>query len=334
MPHPDPEQVVARFRTVAAALAADGHGWEDPDWLRFAAQAVLAIPGEAAAAVAAVRRTAAGFRADAGWLHPLHSPLRHLVAALVVQAGGDAAGFEGELARVRPLLRRAGVARGGIYEVLAVLVLHVEGGRAPIAAEAIGRIAAIYRQLKLRHWWLTGPHDLPACALLATLPGSAEEVGRMVEHHHHLLAEDGVARGVALEQAAHILPLLRLPPRQAVHRYGALVRRFAAHGQPAGRDDCQAAAILAFLDRDAETEVGACLACYRRLEALHPQPRPEVLFDLSADLTTIAALLWRMDWPGLDHGQRAALARTLRDEQLAAAMVAAFVCNSVDPTVC
>ena len=70
-----------------------------------------------------------------------------------------------EVDRVRGLFRTAGLARGGSYEVMAVLILRGHE-KAPVRTAEIDRLQALYAEMKKHHWWLTGVADLPACAML------------------------------------------------------------------------------------------------------------------------------------------------------------------------
>ncbi len=280
---PIPDQPLDRFLAIFPILKKD-HAWQG-SWLRFAAQAAVSAPGEPRDVAAAILRMADALRADTSWLDALHSPLRYLVAAMLVQAGDSAVAFEAELVRTRSLFRQVGIVHGGIYEVMAILLMRAAADRDPIAMEQVERLRAIYLQLKRHHWWLTSAHDLPTCALLIGLQGTPEEVGRQVEEHYRLLSNDGFSTGVQLQQAAHILPLLRLPAPQAVHRYGELARRFAKHGSPPWRQDYEAIAMLSLLDQDVETITALCLTIYDRLKGIRPVLHHEVLIDLAANLT-------------------------------------------------
>jgi hypothetical protein len=327
-----PEAPFERFQAIYGELAVARHAWEHPAWLRFAAQAAVAAPGDPRAVAAAIGRLAATFHADAGWADALRSPLRFVVAAMLVQAGDAAAAFEAELARARQLFREEGLAPGGIHGIVAIVLLRLAGGLGPIGRERVERLRAVYLQLEGRHWWLTGLHDLPACAALCGLPGTPEELGALVEEHHRLLREDGAAGGAPLQQAAHLLPLLRLPAQQAVRRYRALARRFASHGAPPWPGDHQALAVLAFLDHDAEAVVARALDTYRRLEALRPPLPHQALMDLAADLAFLD--LVHHDRRRLhpdDATARGALERTLRDQQAAAAVIACSGASAIDP---
>jgi hypothetical protein len=332
MPVPDaiPVHAIDRFLAILPVLQKE-HSWQGA-WLRFAAQAAVSTPGDPRDVADAILHMAERLRTDASWLDAMHSPLRYLVAAMLVQAGDSAADFEAELARARQIFRLVGISHGGIHEIMAILLLRRTADGNPIALEQIERLHAIYLQLKRRHWWLTSPRDLPTCAVLVGLQGTPDEVGRHVEEHYRLLSEDGFSAGVQLQQAAHILPLLRLPAQQAVRRYGALARRFAEHGSPPWQQDYEAIAILSLLDQDAEMITALCLDIYKRLTGIRPLLHHEVLIDLAANLTFID-LIHQADRSlgSADDGSRRSLRRMARDGLNTAAVLACLGGSSIDP---
>jgi hypothetical protein len=332
MPLPDriPDHPFDRFLAICSVLERDRSG--QGAWLRFAAQAAVAAPGDPGEIAGTILSTAATLRAAANWLDPMHTPLRYLVAAMLVQAGDSVPAFEAELARARTIFRQAGIVHGGVYEIMAILLLRTAADGKPIDLEQVGRLRAIYHQLKRHHWWLTGAHDLPTCAMLLGLEGTPEEVGRTVEEVYHLLSIDGFSTGVQLLQAAHVLPLLRLPAQQAVHRYGALAHRFAMHGTPPWQQDYEAIAILSLLDQDVETITDSCLANYRKLSGIHPVLHHEVLIDLAANLAFLDLIHMRQRRidPN-DVNAKSLLERTVRDGRNVAAIIACFGASSIDP---
>ena len=64
------------------------------------------------------------------------------------------------------MFRDARLRRGGIYETMAILVLRIARDKKPVTADVVERFRAIYEEMKRHHWWLTGPNDFPACAML------------------------------------------------------------------------------------------------------------------------------------------------------------------------
>jgi hypothetical protein len=330
VPDPVPDHPLDRFLAIYAVLQKD-HSWQGA-WLRFAAQAAVSAPGDPRGIAMAILSMAETLRADTNWLDPLHSPLRYLVAAMLVQAGDTAPEFEAELIRTRKSFRQAGIVHGGVYEIMAILLLRAAADRHPVTIEQVERLHAIYLQLKRYHWWLTSGYDLPTCAMLIGLQGSPEAVGRQVEEHYRLLSIDGFSTGVQLQQAAHILPLLRLPAAQAVHRYGALAHRFTMHHSPPWQQDYEAIAILSLLDQDAETITALCLNTYKTLTAIRPVLHREVLIDLAANLTFLDLIHQRQrQIDSTDDDSRRLIERTVRDGRNVAAIIACFGGSSIDP---
>ena len=99
-----------------------------------------------------------------------------------------------------------------MYETIAILILRMLAEQRPIGPVVIDRFQAIFEEMKRRHWWLTGPDDFPACALLTGREEPAKQIGEVIESIYTALRGVGCASGNALQTAANILYLARLDP--------------------------------------------------------------------------------------------------------------------------
>ena len=116
--------------------------------------------------------------------------------------------FLEEVERVRGLFRTVKLRRGGIYELMAILILRLQACRSPIEVATLERFKAIYQELKQYHWWLTGPNDFPACAILVGESDSPPAIASGIEEIYRALNDRGFSRGDPLQTAANLLYLV------------------------------------------------------------------------------------------------------------------------------
>lgn len=249
-----PADPLAHFEVLLTALDA-GRGWlQDRVALRLAAIALLITPGDPGRLAATTRSVAAVLKERLGWFSGVDESVRLVIAAQLVKAGDHPDVFVDELERIRELFREAGVRRGGVYEVFAALVLRrVVGG---VEALHVERFAQIYRAMKKHHWWLTGPEDFPACAMLVGRPGDPEAMGLGIDEiYRELHDRAGLARGDALQTAANLLYLAGVEAATIAGRFALLVEGFRGAGVSVGRDDYDELAILSFVAQPVEQVV-------------------------------------------------------------------------------
>ena len=154
----------------------------------------------------------------------------------MLYANGDAADpFLSEVDRVQAMFRDAGLRRGGIYETMAILIMRLRADKQPIASGTVDRFQAIYEEMKRHHWWLTGPDDFPACAILVGQPESPVEIGDRIEQIYQSLHAVGFSSGDPLQTAANLLYLARLDPTEAASRFRDRHMVFAKAAFPFGR---------------------------------------------------------------------------------------------------
>ncbi len=279
-----PADPMARFVGIYGALNAD-RGWgSDASCLRFAAMSAVTCRGEPNEVATAIRNTADKIKERSGWFGELTSSLRFIVSTMLVQNGDTPAGFLTEVERVKAMLREVGLRRGGIYETMAILILRVTAELEPVSIEAVRRFAALYEQMKRYHWWLTGPDDFPACAVLVGRDGSPEQIGSTIEQIFQALCDCGCGKGDPLQTAANLLYLADLEPLVAAGRFRDLADSFRSRGVSIWQSDYDELAILTFLDQPVEQIVAHVLDRRRDMEALRPAPGRSMTFNLAASI--------------------------------------------------
>ncbi|MFZ6182159.1 DUF4003 family protein [Nannocystis pusilla] len=248
---PDP---LARFDELLTALDA-GRGWmQDKAAIRLAAITLLVTPGDAKRLAASTRTASAILGERLRWFSGVDESVRLVIAAQLVKADAHPEEFLDDLERVRQMFRADGLRRGGVYEVLAVLVLRRLFDR--IELEHVERLHGIYEAMKAHHWWLTGPEDFPACAMLVGRPEQPAAIGAGTDAIYKALHEQaGLSRGDPLQTAAHILYLGGLEAPVIVERFSGLLAAFRAAGAKIGTSEYDEVAILSFVAQPAATIV-------------------------------------------------------------------------------
>ncbi len=279
-----PRKPLDRFIKVYEALNADRGWWDDPSSLRFSAVAALSCPGEPAAIASANREAGEEIKAASGWSVSLNTPLRFIIGAILISHCDTAAEFLAEAKRVREIFRKADLRRGAVYETMAILVLRIKADGEPITETTIQRFRAVYEEMKRHHWWLTGPDDYPACAILANEPATPEAIGIDTEAIYQAIKRKGFSSGAPLENAANILYLAKLDAERVASRYDALAQGFNANKVAIWQSDFDELAILSFLDHPAETVVNAVLKHREVMTTLNPKPDRSLTFNLAASI--------------------------------------------------
>lgn len=278
---------IARFRDILGELDIDHQSFTDAFWMRFAVQAAVFHPDEPAVLAKRLRLIADHLMAHAPWYKPLASPLRFVVAALMLKYHTRLHDFMAEYHRIGEMLDKVGLRHGGRYEPLTVLILMSARGHDAFSMLEAERLKVLYKHLKGFHWWITGKDDLPAIAALAQIPGNAEVLAAETETIYQALANAGCMKGNHLQTAAHLLPLTGLRPEVAAKRWLGLMRtlEFEKAGlQPAHYD---ALSVLSLLDQSATTVVDRMLSVRRELDLATPDLAGASSLTLAADLTAL-----------------------------------------------
>lgn len=287
---PDP---LARFKELYQALDADRGWFGDPSSLRFASIAALTCEGEPAEVAKSIRDIAEEIKDRSGWFGSLTTSLRFIVAAMLLLNRDSAAGFLDEVDRAGDLFRNAGLRRGGIYETMAILVLRTSQDKKPIEPAQVERFEAIYQEMKKHHWWLTGPNDYPACAILVNQLESPEQIGEQIEEIYQQLNFAGFSKGDSLQTAANLLYLAHQPASVIARRYQDLATGFRSAGVKIWGSDYDELAILSFLQHPASEVVSRVLKHREAMTTLSPRPDRSMTFNLAS--STVFLELVRLD---------------------------------------
>lgn len=283
-----PADPLARFAEILAAFDAERGTFEDKVPLRLAAIHLVTTPGEPAALAEATRARVAAMRERLGRLGGIDAPVRMVLAASLVKYDEDALEFLDEVERVRRMFRAIELRRGGVYEALATLVLRRGLSGAAIDTGHVTRLREIYEAMKGYHWWLTGPEDFPACAMLVPRPGSAAEIGAAIEAVYQALhTRAHLWRGDALQTAANVLVLSGLAPAEVADRFALLVERFREGGARVGQAEYDELAILCFLAQPVERVVATVLEFRDRIRASLGWTEKGSAFNLAANLAFV-----------------------------------------------
>lgn len=281
--HLDPVQ---RFADIYLALTTNEEDWRDrPELLRFAALAAVQCTDEPTLVATHIRATAATLRATAHWYDDLASPLRYVIAAMLVQSGISAEAFAETLAKDRLTLRAADIRSSGLHEVMAITILRLRNDGRKVDAQQVVAMRQLYEHLRSRHWWFTGSEDLPICAALGDVSRPPDLLAADIEQHYVVLRGQRFVRGSHLLAASALLCLAELPPDQATGRLAALSRAFTSIGQQPWYEDYDALAVLCLLDHPPERVAQVFTTTLERLRRLSPRLYGQTNHSLAADLT-------------------------------------------------
>jgi hypothetical protein len=236
-----------------------------------------------------IRNVAAGLNQRAEWFATLSSPVRFALAAMLIQHHIDSADFLDIHGHIADLMNELGLRHGRFYEAVAVVILMMSPGREYANKVGVERMTALYDHMKKFHWWLTGSHDLPACAALVDCLGTPEEVVGQVEDAYQALHRAGLPHGERLQTAANLLPLSGIAIDDAVDRYRALFAALTQHAGAVLPMHYEALGLLTLLDparpgQDAGQVVDRWLAYTAELDDLQIPERGETNAVIAADL--------------------------------------------------
>lgn len=284
-----------RFRNILGELDLDHQSFTDAFWLRFAAQAAVFQMEAPALLAKRILLIADHLLTQADWYKPLASPLRFVVAALLLKQHTRLHDFLGEYHRVGDMLDKIGLRHGGRYEPLTVLILISAPEHDAFSMIEAERLKVLHAQLKKFHWWLTGKDDLPAIAALAQIPGSAEVIAARTEAIYQRLVDAGCMKGDHLQTAAHLLPLTGLGADEAVNRWLSLLRTLESKKVTLHPAHYDALSVLSLLEQPASVVVDRLLAVRNEIDLVTPDLAGESSFTLASDLTALDLIRYRAD---------------------------------------
>ena len=291
-----PRDPLARFRAIYDDLNVRRSWHQDAMPLRYAAIALTLAEGEPYQIADRLYTAADELKARTGWFGPLRSSVRFVVAAALLRRGEHVGRFCDEVERVGQMFRDAGLRRGSIYEVLAILILQGEDGER-IEPAQVARFAKAYASMKEHHWFLTGPDDYPACALLARRDESVAETARRVEGFYDGLRAAGLPRGEALQLASHLLCVNPAAPQTVLARFRALHAGFRGAGIAMWQADFDELAVLTLLEHPPAVVVERVTRHREVMRGLRPKPDSLQTFSLACD-TAFLSLVAEMGAAG------------------------------------
>ncbi len=276
-----------RYRSITGALSAEGLRPHDYAWLRFAVHAAILPPEEPQDIAERITALAALLLKEAMWFRDLATPMRHVVAAMLVRQNVPLADFLVHHTQSISILRDAGLRAASFYETMAVLILYMRPREAPFGRDEAMRIKDIYDRMKKNHWWLTGTNGVPHCAALSLCAGSAESLVGQSEEIYQDLRALGMTSGFHLRSAAHILTMNTIPVRSRLDRWMAIADGMENHLGPLGADKYELLAVLSLLDHRADWIVRKFFAVANELDQLQHNLAGLTNHIIAADLTVL-----------------------------------------------
>jgi hypothetical protein len=320
-----------RYRAITSHLDGAVSNALELSWLRFAAQEVVLCPDEPAAVAQQIRDLASQLQRESMWSRDFASPMRFIVAGLMVRQNVPIADFLARHMQTISLLREVGLRAGGFYETVAVLIIHMTPKAKSFDLEDARRVKSLYEQMKKCHWWLTGANDLPDCAALAECNHSPEVTIARAESAYQQLRAAGIASGRHLQTAANIMPLSDLPIRQVVERWLALKAYWENYG-PIDPFHFGALAVLTALDHSPDWVIRKVMTVSDELDLLQPQLAGYANVNIAANLTVLDLMRYDASHEPLQGaGAIDAMLRQLHTYHLASAVVVSQVRDDLIP---
>jgi len=320
-----------RYRTIAACFEENDEEPSEYAWLRFAAQEVVLCPDDPAQLAAQISTIADELQQNGSWTRDLASPIRNLVAAILIRQNLQVPDFLINHLQTIGTLRAAGLRSSGIYETMAALIIHMAPRLKPFDASDARRIRSLYELMKKRHWWLTGASALPDCAALAFCHQPPADIIAYAEEAYDRLRQKGIHRGRQLQTAAHVLALSEMPVDQALARWIALKEALEELQGPLAPERYGALSVLALLESPPESVIRTLLSLCNELDLLQPRLARTVNFVLASNLGVLDMM--RFDGnlaPLRDPNGIDGMLRTLHRHHIASAVVLSHL--TIEPT--
>ncbi len=234
------------IRTYTANLEAlkARHGWTDTTFLRLAA---MSLAAGGTGGVDAVDAAAAKLQARGGWSSARTSPVRFVLAAMVVRRELRADAVDDAATRTLAAFPAHGLAKGGVQPYLSAFLMALQGGGAAPGDEVLTRMAAILGAWKKAHPWLTGRDDYPMAALHALRGEDPAGLTQRLEMAYEDLHSRGFSRGNQLQLATHLLAVAPLDGPGAAARFAEVAAALSARGERVGASRYDEVALLSVL---------------------------------------------------------------------------------------
>ncbi len=222
------------------------HRWTGTTFLRLAA-ASLATAGPGAT-VQLLDDVAARLEARARWTGPLRTPVRFVLAAMLVRRDLDVESVVPAVEETRAAFTDHELGCGGTYPYLAAFLLVTQSSGATPDPTVIARMAAIQDHWKQAHPWLTGRDDYPMAALHALRGEDPIELSHRLEMTYSELHDRGFSRGNQLQLATQILAVAPMDGPEAAARFAAVAAALGARGEKVGTSRYDEVALLSVVN--------------------------------------------------------------------------------------
>jgi hypothetical protein len=321
-------EAVDRYLALFEELRRKKRWSTDTNVLRFAALALAANPTTDAAG--RLEAAAEELRIRAGWFGKLNSPIRYVVAAMILRKELRPGAVYDAVVEVQKEFRARRYRRGGVSEVLAAVLLVLQSDGRPPKKAAVDRVGAILERWKRDHRFLTGPDDYPMAALHAWRDDEVESVAVRVERIYRALRAKKFSMGNALQLASHILALGTWNEDGAAARFDELQRAFKDRGDRIGTGLYDELALLALTAGAPVAIATRVLADVERLRSARPRPAASVAFSIAAGLALSREAERRAELASPADAAALAAVKALLDAQTAAmaAMAGAVVATA------
>ena len=236
-----------RYLALERAFEAAPGARADSAARRYAAVALTMSEREPQALVAETLSADARLAARLSRWSGCSAAVRLGLAAILVEHGDAPEDFLDGLVDARAQMAELGLRRHPVYELIAYLGLRLAHDDRVVTLEDIMRVQELYEAMKQRHYFLTGPEDLPWCALLAACIEPADALAERAETIYQVLrAIADRWRWDPLQTASNMLALGDLDPIAAGERLVDIAERVRAEGYAVSSQEVDELALLCF----------------------------------------------------------------------------------------
>lgn len=235
------EELVEQFATLFDALKTRNR-WAGPTMLRIAALSLVGVDGDDAAA--SLTELAETLRKKAKWAGPLNSSLRLVLAGMIMRRRLDAMQVVESTRQTLDAFKAHRLGRGGTRRWVAALLMVVQNNGQPPHQETVQRMAAIIKEWKKDHPWLTQVDDYPMAALHAARSEEPAVLSHRVESIYQALRRARFGIGDQLQLASHLLAVGELGGDEAAARFSEIATALRQRKVRIGRSRYDEVALL------------------------------------------------------------------------------------------
>ncbi len=248
------DDLVARYAGILEELSQCSPASRGSErWLGYAAYLCVLRPGSPRQVAQEVQAGGEALARHSSWYQGLMTPLRYAIAASIIHVGSDAEDFAAELDHLRAQLHECGLRQGSFsgWDAVTAVIIHLLHQGRPLTRLHLLRLQAIFTGMRQHHWWLTGPDDIPSCALLALRSEDPLALVGEADRLYQDLRAMSFAGGGNLHATTQLLLALNLPRVLALKRLHDLVAAMDARGQRILPEDYAEMVPLCLLGQDA-----------------------------------------------------------------------------------